>query len=145
MAWALAHDDVIKWKHFPRYWPFLREFPSHRWIPLKRARDSELWWFLSVPWINDWVNNCDAGNMRRHRVHWGVIVMVNLFSGECHRPKDKSILVWVLAARCRQATSHYLNQCWPRSLSPYGVTIHQRVKFQHRPWVCWKSLLLKKP
>ena len=22
------HDDVIKWKHFPRYWPFVRE--SHR-------------------------------------------------------------------------------------------------------------------
>ena len=23
------HDDVIKWKHFPRYWPFLRGI--HRW------------------------------------------------------------------------------------------------------------------
>ena len=21
---AFAHDDVIKWKHFPRYWPFVR-------------------------------------------------------------------------------------------------------------------------
>ena len=21
---ALVHDDVIKWKHFPRYWPFVR-------------------------------------------------------------------------------------------------------------------------
>ena len=19
-----THDDVIKWKHFPRYWPFVR-------------------------------------------------------------------------------------------------------------------------
>ena len=19
-----VHDDVIKWKHFPRYWPFVR-------------------------------------------------------------------------------------------------------------------------
>ena len=26
-------------------------------------------------------------------------------------------------AWCRQATSHYLNQCWPRSLSPYGLKI----------------------
>ena len=26
------------------------------------------------------------------------------------------------AAWCRQATSHYMNQCWPRSLSPYGIT-----------------------
>ena len=23
------HDDVIKWKHFPRYWPFMRGIP--RW------------------------------------------------------------------------------------------------------------------
>ena len=34
---------------------------------------------------------------------------------------DQSMLVQVMAW-CRQATSHYLNQCWPRSLSPYGVT-----------------------
>ena len=25
-------------------------------------------------------------------------------------------------AWCRQATSHYLSQCWPRPLSPYGIT-----------------------
>ena len=25
-----SHDDVIKWKHFPRYWPFVRGI--HRWI-----------------------------------------------------------------------------------------------------------------
>ena len=34
---------------------------------------------------------------------------------------DKSTLVQVMA-QCRQATSHYLSQCWPRSLSPYGFT-----------------------
>ena len=34
---------------------------------------------------------------------------------------DKSTLVQVMAW-CRQATSHYLNQCWPRSPTPYGVT-----------------------
>ena len=33
---------------------------------------------------------------------------------------DKSTLVQVMAW-CRQATSHYLSQCWPRSLSPYGA------------------------
>ena len=30
-------------------------------------------------------------------------------------------------AWCHQATSHYLNQSWPRSLSPYGVTSPQWV------------------
>ena len=34
---------------------------------------------------------------------------------------DKSTLVQVMAC-CRQATSHYLNQRWPRSPTPYGVT-----------------------
>ena len=34
---------------------------------------------------------------------------------------DKSSLVQVMAW-CRQATSHYLSQCWPNSRSPYGFT-----------------------
>ena len=40
---------------------------------------------------------------------------------------DKSTLVQVMDW-CRQATSHYLSQCWPRSMSPYGVTRPQWVK-----------------
>ena len=34
---------------------------------------------------------------------------------------DKSTLVPVMVW-CRQATSHNLNHCWPRSPTPYGVT-----------------------
>ena len=37
------HDDVIKWKHFPRYWPFVRS-PVNS--PHKKASDAELWCFL---------------------------------------------------------------------------------------------------
>ena len=45
---GVSHADVIKWKHFPRYWPFVRG--SHRWIPLTKASDTELLCFLwSVP------------------------------------------------------------------------------------------------
>ena len=39
---------------------------------------------------------------------------------------DKSTLVQVMAW-CRQATSHYLSQCWPKSLSLYGNTRPQWV------------------
>ena len=39
---------------------------------------------------------------------------------------DQSTLVQVMAW-CSQATSHCLNQCWPRSLPPYGVTRPQWV------------------
>ena len=30
------HDGVIKWKHFPRYWPFVRGINGHWWIPRQR-------------------------------------------------------------------------------------------------------------
>ena len=43
---------------------------------------------------------------------------------------DQSTLVQVMAW-CRQATSHYLSHCWPRPLSPYGVTRPQWVKSQN--------------
>ena len=39
---------------------------------------------------------------------------------------DKSILVEVMAW-CHQATSHYLGQCWPRSISPNYVAKPQWV------------------
>ena len=41
------HDDVIKWKHFPRHWPFVRGI--HRWPvdSLRKTSDAELWCFLS--------------------------------------------------------------------------------------------------
>ena len=35
---------------------------------------------------------------------------------------DKSSLVQVMAW-CHQATSHYLSQCWPRSVLPYGLNL----------------------
>ena len=41
-----VHDDVIKWKHFPRYWPFVRGI--HR-SPVNcphKGNDAELWCFL---------------------------------------------------------------------------------------------------
>ena len=54
---------------------------------------------------------------------------------------DKSTLVQVMAW-CHQATSLYLSQCWPRPLSPSGVTKPQWVLNQvpgHiqgiRPWL----------
>ena len=44
------------------------------------------------------------------------------------RQRSGSTLAQVMAC-CLTAPSHYLNQCWPRSLSPYGVTRPQLVKW----------------
>ena len=56
------HDDVIKWKHFPRYWPFVRGI--HR-SPVNSTHKGRwrgaLIFSLICVWINGWVNNREAG------------------------------------------------------------------------------------
>ena len=44
---------------------------------------------------------------------------------------DKSTLVQVMTW-CRQATNHYLDQRWPRSMSPYGITRPQWVNVMRK-------------
>ena len=52
------------------------EFTGHRWILLTKASDAELRCFLwSTPWINGWINNREAGDLRHNRAHYDVIVM----------------------------------------------------------------------
>ena len=42
-----VHDDVIKWKYFPRCWPFVKGIHrSPMDSPHKDQWDAELWWFL---------------------------------------------------------------------------------------------------
>ena len=72
------HDDVIKWKHFPRNWPFVREI--HRSsvnFPHKGQWRGALMFSLMYAWINDWVNNREAGDLRRQHGHYDVIVMLS--------------------------------------------------------------------
>ena len=74
-----VHDDVIKWKHFPHYWPFVRRI--HRSpvnSPHKGQWRGALMFSLICVWINGWVNNREAGDLRRHRAHYDVIVMITL-------------------------------------------------------------------
>ena len=71
-----THDDVIKWKHFPRNWPFVRGI--HRSpvnSPHKGQWRGALKFSLICARINSWVNNGEAGDLRRHHGHYDVIVM----------------------------------------------------------------------
>ena len=72
----LLHDDVIKCKHFPRYWPFV--WGIHR-SPVNSPhkvqwRGALMFSFICV-WINGWVNNRVAGDFRRYRAHYDITVM----------------------------------------------------------------------
>ena len=60
-------DDVIKWKHFPRCWPFTGEFPAQRPVTLsldvffyrrldkRLSKQSWSWWFETSLW-----RHCDG-------------------------------------------------------------------------------------
>ena len=71
------HDDVIKWKHFPRYWPFVRGI--HR-SPVNSPHKGQWRGALMFPlicvWINGWANNREAGDLRRYRAHYVVTVLM---------------------------------------------------------------------
>ena len=72
----LWHDGVIKWKHFPRYWAFVRGI--HRTLvnsPHKGQWRGALTFSLNCIWINGCENNRNAGDLRRYRTHYDVIVV----------------------------------------------------------------------
>ena len=77
IAKLYRHDDVIKWKHFPRYWPFVRGI--HR-SPVNSPHTGQwrgsLMFSLICVWIYGWVNNGEAGDLRYYRAHFDATVMV---------------------------------------------------------------------
>ena len=117
-----AHDDVIKWKHFPRYWPFVRGI--HRSpvnSPHKGQGRGALMLSLIGTWINGWVNNREACDLRRHQVHYDVNVM-GVFTTEvlwggngCHGtgPSQKS-----------HNASDKWGLCYQKQISQAGISTY---------------------
>ena len=75
----LEHDDVIKWKHFPRYWPFVRGI--HRSTvnsSYKGQWRGALIFSLICAWIDSWINNREGGDLGRYRSHYDVTAMIHI-------------------------------------------------------------------
>ena len=79
---ALYMNRLSWWRHqmekFPRYWPFVRG--THR-SPVHSShkgqwRGALIFSSLICAWMNYWVNTRKAGDLRRHRVHYDVTVMM---------------------------------------------------------------------
>ena len=109
------HDDVIKWKHFPRNWPFVREI--HRSpvnFPHKGQWRGALMFSLIYAWINDWVNNREAGDLRRQHGHYDVIVMISThliglsFFESRHQLHYNDVIVNVMASQITSLTIVHL-------------------------------------
>ena len=82
----LTHDDIIKWKHFPRYWALWGKFHNGQW---RRA----LMFSLFYAWTNDCVNNRGAGDLRRYHAHYDVTVMHVIFV-VCKLNTTASVIIW---------------------------------------------------
>ena len=83
---AYSHDDVIKWKHFPRYWPFVQGI---HWSPVNFPHKGQwpraLMFSLICVWINGWVNSHEAGYLRCYGVHYDITVMSEGYNHESCR------------------------------------------------------------
>ena len=111
-CWLIGY--VSWWRHqietfFRVTGPLNGEFTGHRWIPHTKASDAELWCLLwSAPWINGWINNREAGGLKRHRAHHDVIVMF--------LPSSFGSL-WLRIAYCDQMTSFVMTDEIPLYLA----------------------------
>ena len=112
-----CHDDVIKWRHFPRYWPFVRGI--HRSpvnSPHKGQWRGALMLSLMYAKLNVWVNTREAGDLRRYRIHYDVIVMHTPLSTRRNMPRALGLFVdfdmsaRYLAVRCSMSCGGSLNK-----------------------------------
>ena len=73
---AYEYDDVIKWTHFPRHWPFVMGI--HR-SPVESPHKGNwrraLVFSLICARTNGWANNRDAGDLGRHVAYYDVTEM----------------------------------------------------------------------
>ena len=79
-----CHDDVMPWKRFPCYRPLVRGI--HRSL-VDSSPNGPITWSLMLSFLltqtNSWINCWIIGALKRHDVHWDVIVMWHaLFNGE---------------------------------------------------------------
>ena len=104
--------------HIPRNWPFVREI--HRTpvnSPQKYQWRGALMFPLICIWINDWVNNREAGDLRRYRNHFDVIVMTaSLLTHRCVTKIENLQFTW-------NALSTYLSLCCICYILIYSMSV----------------------
>ena len=120
IQWAILfiHDDVIKWKLFPRYRPFVRGI--HR-SPVNSTHKGQwrgaLMFSLICAWINNCVNNREAGDLRRHRAHYDVTVMSfgllywHWGNHACDCPIASEATLKVHTTGCCNQIKHHRSRC----------------------------------
>ena len=94
--WSLDHDDVIKWKRFPRYWPFVRRIhrsplnSPHKvqwrgalmfaliWALNKRLSKQPQGWWFGTPSCSLWRIGMQSGRFYADDTFKRILVSENL-------------------------------------------------------------------
>ena len=93
--------------------PLCGEFTGHRWIPHHKGQwRGALMLSLICVWINAWVNNGEACDLRRHRAHYDVIVkavrngkvdIMTTLSSQCQMDGHQNAMIsscWICIGLC---------------------------------------------
>ena len=135
------HDGVIKWKHFLRYWPFARGI--HR-PPVNSSHKGQwrgaLMFSLICTWINRWVNSRESGDLRHHRAHHEVIVIVGLTLRVPRQEYSISYTVntillvpWLRASPCHQQQVYWIYRI-------KVICFHEKSSLRHKRFEEWKKM-----
>ena len=102
------------WKHFPVTGHLCRELTGHRWISPQKGRwGGALMFPLICVWINSWVSNREAGDLRRYQALCDVAVMIVVIAVDIH---GVSIHTWLhLKNKNKNAERHTAHTVvwWP--------------------------------
>ena len=108
------HDDVITWKPYPRYWPFVQGIRrSLVNSPHKGQWRRALMFSLICIWIKGWVNKHEAGDLRRYCVHYDVIVMQRVDANFV-----MTVCIWIFHCHQWRQSWHYDNS-WCNQTADY--------------------------
>ena len=126
----LGHDDVIKWKHFPRYWPFV--WGIHQWLvnsPHKGQWCGAVMFSFICAWINGWVNNRAADDFRCHHAHYDVIIMDMIAA--CQNGCTLHLIALTISKDFPWSGGHLKNAYWLINLGALKFsTLYQNYIFQ---------------
>ena len=129
---AIHYSNTRTWwchqmKLFPRHWSFVRGI--HRSpvnSPHKGQWRGALMFSLICAWINGWVNNPEASDLRRHHAHYDVIVMTmcNLARLSSADVNNFLIILWpTLLLHCLSLLSFILMQSSAAMTQSITITV----------------------
>ena len=108
MWWAVClHDDVIKWKNFPRYWPFVRGLSKEwrrRWF---ETPSPSLWRQCNV----EMARNSKVRNQTSWRLNWSLLRLLMLWFSSIQPSASIILIVYVWYKTVLIKDGHFHFEC----------------------------------